>query len=81
MERRSPARPISVIPALAADGRVMPTGCGFWWALGWLKAVTDGSPGRFLDGRRGFEASGAVDPSGEWGPGEGARTTRPVQLQ
>jgi hypothetical protein len=62
--------------ALAAGRRVMPTGCGFWWLLGWIKAVPGVSPRRFTDGPCGFGASGAVWPprgSGAAAPGGALR--------
>src|SRR5215217_2400372 len=60
-------RTTNVVPLLAAGARIMPT-------RGWLlvggsvgvNAVTGGAPGRFMDGRRGFGASGLMAPSGEW---------------
>jgi hypothetical protein len=55
-------RPGTVVPALAAGGRVMPTQAWLLGGpLGWIVAVTGGSPGRFMDG---LGASGAVCPLG-----------------
>jgi hypothetical protein len=58
-------RPGTVVPALAAGGRVMPTQAWLLGGpLGWIVAVTGGSPGRFMDG---LGASGAVCPLGGGG--------------
>ena len=61
-------RSVSVVAALAAGGGSCRPGCGFWWLLGWIKAVTGDR--RSLHGRSlvGSERPGLYTLSGSVRP-------------
>jgi hypothetical protein len=69
-------RSVSVVAALAAGGGSCRPGCGFWWLLGWIKAVTGDR--RSLHGRSpvGSERPGLYTLSGSVRPRRVVRFAR-----